>query len=292
MPEITVTTPYDTLTMTGTDIASGWIYDDAALASWYALAEVDARLTKRPNAHGVYSVDQLFTNEHRTEIPGKYFGASATDAVAARNRLTALFNDGKPVTVTVEEGGLTTSRVGTIIDVDPQWKPDHHFEFTLVFAAFDSRRYGDERTVSAGMPSPSSGLVWPLGSTDQANPAVYWNWGTPGATGRVSFTNGGNTPTYPVLLVGSGGELDGGFSIVEVSTGRTLTYSRDTGGSIVRLDNRTRRATINGSDVTGGLTRREWFEIPPGATYEYQIVALGGVTGAPTYDLSASDAYL
>lgn len=292
MPEITIDTPYDTLVMTGTDIEAGWIYDDEALSSWYALAEVDASLTKRPNGHGVYNVDQLFTNEHRTEIPGKFFGASAAEAVTARNRLVALFNDGKPVTVTVTEGDLATSRVGTIIDIDPQWKPDHHFTFTLVFAAFDSRRYGVVRTVSSGLPSASSGLVWPLGSTDQANPAVYWNWGTAGSSGRVSFTNAGNTPTYPIILVGAGGEFDVGFSLVEVPTGREITYSRDTVGSIIRIDNRTRRATINGGDVTGDLTRKEWFEIPPGATYEYQINTLGSVTGAPTYDLSAADAYL
>lgn len=292
MPEFTIATPYDSLTLTGTDVAAGWIYDDVALDSWLALAEVDAALTKRPNAHGVYAVDQLFVNEHRTEIPGKYFGTSSADAAAARNRLAALFNDGKPVMVTVTDGGLATSRVGTIIDIDPQWKPDANFDFVLVFAAFDPRRYGDIRDVTSGLASASTGLVWPLGSTDQADPSVYWNWGTPGASGRVTFENRGNTVTYPVLSVGAEGSLDDGFSVVEVNTGRELRYSKGTAGQVVRIDNRTHRATINGGDVTGDLTRREWFEIPPMTTHEYQINSLGAVTGAPKYTLSAADAYL
>lgn len=291
-PIISIATPRDVLTLTGTDIPSEWIYDNDALRSWLSLADIDVRFSQRPNAHGAYGVDRLFASEHRTEIAGRYFGLSSEAAVLARNRLSALFNNGEPVIVTVTDELGATSRIGQIIDVDPEWTPDHHFTFTLAFAAPDPRRYGAARIVSAGLPSPSSGLVWPLGSTDQADPSVYWNWGTPGATGRVSFTNAGNTPTYPVVFVGAGGELDDGFSVVEVTTGRELIYAMDTGGAIVRIDNRTRRATINGGDVTGNMTRKEWFEIPPGATYEYQVTPLGGVTGAPTYDLSAADAYL
>lgn len=286
---IEITTGYDTLTMTGTDVwGNGWIYDNDTLDAWFKLAPVAVKLNKRPNAHGTYLPDQLFTEEHRTSIVGQYFGATVLDAAQARNRLTALFNDGRPVMITVTDDLGATSRVGLVIEASPEWEPDTHFRFTLTIAAADPRRYGTMRDASTGLATPGSGLVWPLGT----NPAAFWDWGTEGATGRTSFTNYGNTSTYPVLLVGEGGSLPEGFVITEIETGRQLTYSRSTSGQIVRLDTRTRRVTINGGDVTGGLTRREWFEVPANTTRTYHLAALGAVVGAPRLEISGADAYL
>lgn len=286
-PIIEITSPTDTIVMTGTDIGGGWIYDNDSLDAWLALAEVDVKLNKRPNAHGTYLPDQLFTGEHRTSITGKYFGASALDAAQARNRLSALFNDGKAVMITVTDALGPTSRTGLVIDVDPEWMPDANFTFSLVIASPDPRRYGTLREGATGLPSASSGLVWPLGSGSK-----FWDWGSAGDVGRVAVANDGNTTTFPVMLIGAGGDLPGGFFITEVETGREITFAGATGGGEVRIDNRTRRITINGGDVTGEATRKEWFAVPPETAYTYQFGTLGAVVGDPQLKALGADAYL
>lgn len=286
-PIITVATPLDTLTLTGTDVAGGWIYDNETLRTWLKLADVEAKLNKRPNAHGTYNPEQVFTAEKGFTLIGKYFGTSATDAAQARDRLVGLFADGYPALVTVEDALGATSRTAFVVEVDPQWMPDGHFEFQVEFVAPDPRRYSDAREVTTGLATASSGLVWPLGSG-----ASFWDWGTVGDPGRMSFTNDGNTTTYPIIDVGDGGGFDAGFVITEVETGRELAYARDTLGQVVRLDSRTERARIGGADVTGGLSRRQWLSVPAGASRTYQLAALGSVTGTPTARLIGADAYL
>lgn len=288
-PVIEISTGRYSLTMTGSNIAGGYIYDNDTLDSWLSPAEVDGKLSKRPNAHGTYLPDQLFVGAHRVNASGKYFGKTPLEAVKARNLITGLLNDGRPVMMTVTDALGATSRTGLVVDVDVEWMPDSHFIWTLVMDSPDPRRYSDLTELETGLATPSSGLVWPLGSSASG---LFWDWGTAGNSGRVNFTNDGNTATYPVLLVGDGGSFPSGFAVTEVNTGREVAYGRDTAGGIVRLDNRTRRAQMNGGDITGGLTRREWFEVPPGATYSYQFATLGTVTGAPKMRILAADAYL
>lgn len=288
MPAITLASDADAIEFYSTPDVNGWVYDNATMSSWLRLAEVDVKLNKRPNAHGTYLPDQLFTVEHRTEFAGQFYGETALAATVARNRLAALFNDGRAVVMTVTDDLGATGRVGFVIAYDPEWMPDGHFAFAFAFAAPDPRRYAPSVEEATGLPSPSSGLLWPLGTT----PGLFWDWGTPGDPGRVTLTNHGNTTTFPVAYVGAGGTLSGGFRLTEVETGRELEFPVSTGGGVVRLDSRTQRATINGGDVTGDMTRKEWFSIPPQATRSYQFAALGGVTGAPLFQLFGADAYL
>lgn len=287
-PIMQIDTPLDSLVITGTNVANGYIYDNDSLDAWFRLAEVNVKLNKRPNAHGTFLPDQLFTNEARIPMSGTYFGTSPLDAALARKRLSALFADGRAIMLTVTDDLGPTSRVCFVIGFRPEWTPDAMFTWTLELASPDPRRYGTLKTPSTPLRSATSGLVWPLGTT----PGKFWDWGTPGNSGRVVFQNNGNTTSFPAFLVGSGGTLSSGFAITEVATGRTITYPVSTAGNVVRLDSRTQRVTIGSSDVTGNATRLEWFAVPPGASYEYQFATLGATTGAPMLQLLAADAYL
>lgn len=283
----------DAITLNPSPDAGGWVYDNATLDAWYALPAADPKVSKRPNAHGAFGLGQIFTKEHRPIVSGQYYGSSTTDALVARNRLSAFFSDGKPITMRVtDELGPTTRQVW-LIESSTAFRYDFsHFPFDVVFVAPDPRRYGPTVSDSDGMPAAGSGLYWELGTNVSG---LYFDWGTAGVLGQVEFTNTGAATTFPRIEVGGAGGFVAGFRITEVETGRELIFVRPTVlGDVIVFDSRTQRATIanGGGDVTGSLTSRDWFAVPAGATRRYQINPLGGVTGAPTITLYAAPASL
>lgn len=290
MPTMQLTSPTDSIVFTGDDISAQWIYDNDSMSSWLKLADVEVKLSPRPNAHGVYDVDQLYVKEHRTTIDGQFYGVSTEDAAAARNRLVAMFNDGRPIVLIVTDELGSTYRTVTLIDCDTPWKLDTHFFFSITLMAPDPRRYGAAQIDEDGMPVGSSGLVWNLGT---APSGLFFDWGTPGTLGRVEFTNTGTAPSSPIIEVGGPGGFNAGFRVTETETGRELTIAYQTGvGDIVRLNSRTGRATLNGADITRFMTSRKWFTVPSGVTRHYQITPLAGYTGSPTIKITGSPANL
>lgn len=289
---VELVSPTDTIAFgAAPEAGSPWVYNNATLDAWYALPEADPKVSKRPNAHGAYNLGQVFTKEHRPVVNGQYYGASAADALAARNRLNAMFTDGKPVVLRVTDDLGTTSRQVWLVEASTSFRYDFsHFPFDLAFIAPDPRRYAPASPVSDGMPSAGSGLVWDLGT---AGSGLYFDWGTAGVLGQVAFTNTGNAATLPRLEVGGAGGFAAGFRVTEVETGRELTFTRTTNlGEVIVLDSRTQRATLAAGDVTAFLSKRQWFAIPAGASRRYQINPLGGVTGAPSITLYAASAYM
>ena len=273
------------------DTASPWVYNNATLDAWYALAPADPRLSKRPNAPGAYDPGQIYSAEHRPIVNGQYYGQSAAEALAARNDLNALFSDGRSVTMRVTDDLGATSREVWLLEADTAFRYDFaHFPFDLVFVAPDPRRYAPTTSDSQGVPEAGTGLVWDLGT---AASGLFFDWGSEGVLGQVSFTNGGTATTFPRIEVGGAGAFVDGFRLTEIETGRELTFERSTNaGEAVVFDSRTQRATLASGDVTAFLSSREWFEIPAATTRRYQLSPLGAVTGAPTITIYAASAYL
>tara|TARA_B100000700_G_scaffold110520_3_gene124537 strand:- start:5932 stop:6810 length:879 start_codon:yes stop_codon:yes gene_type:complete len=271
--------------------ADGWVYDNVTLNAWYRLPETDPRLAKRPNAHGAYGLGQVFTREHRPVLVGQFYGTTPTLALVARQRLSSMFADGQAIRMRVTDELGTTERTVWLLDlVAPFQYGFDHFPFDISLVAPDPRRYGSETSDGTGMPTAGSGLTWPLGS---AVSGLFWDWGTEGTIGQVSFANGGVAPTLPRIEIGDAGGFANGFRVTEVETGREIVFERDTSiGDIVVLDSRTQRATIGAGDVSAFLSKRQWFLIPPGATRRYQVNPLGGTSGTPTMTLYAASAYL
>ena len=292
MPTIVeLISPTDAITFRSAPDTDGWVYNNATLDAWYALPSTDPKLSKRPNAHGAYGLGQIFTKEHRPVVTGQYYGESAAAALVARNRLNALFADGKPVTMRVTDDLGVTTRTVWLLEADTTFRYDFsHFPFDLTLVAPDPRRYGPTSSDTEGMPSAGSGLVWNLGT---AGSGLYFDWGSAGVVGQVEFTNTGIATTLPRIEVGGGGAFAAGFRITEVETGRELTFERATNaGEIIVFDSRTQRATIGQGDVTAFLSSRDWFAIPAGQTRRYQINPLGAVSGTPTITLYAAPAYM
>lgn len=284
--------PTDAITFAAApDAAGGWVYNNSTLDAWYALPSTDPKLSKRPNAHGAFGLGQIFAKEARPVVNGQYYGVSTADALAQRNRLNALFADGKPVIMRVtDELGATTRQVW-LLDASTSFRYDFsHFPFDLALVAPDPRRYGVTTSESDGMPSAGSGLVWNLGT---AVSGLFFDWGSAGVLGQVEYTNVGISTTYPRIEVGGAGAFDVGFRITEIETGRELIFNRSTNlGDVIVFDSRTQRATLGQGDVTAFLSSRDWFAIPAGETRRYQINPLGSTSGSPTITIYAAPAYM
>lgn len=289
MPIVTLTSDTDSIVMTGDDPTPGtFTYRNETLVSWYKLWPADMPNEKRPNAHGSYGVDRIYSQQARPTIKGQYWAIGLDDAAGARRRVNGMFADGKSITMTVVDELGTFSRRVNVVEGDPDWTTDGNFEFQLDTVATDPRRYGLVTVKDTGVPVASSGLVWPLGSS-----GPYWNWGTPGVPGRVSFTNTGNASTSPSFRV-TGGDITGGFRITEMETGRQLTYPTNViGTDVMVFSGQYRTLMINGGgNFVQRMTSRQWFTVPPGATRRYQWTPLGAVSGTPILQIIAASADL
>ena len=182
----------------------------------------------------------------------------------------------------------TTRRVSVRRVSIPDFGLRAAFEFTVDMIAVDPLRYGAEVSVSTGIPVSGGGLLWPLGTTA----LEYWDWGSEGASGRVSVTNVGTADVWPSLTASGG--LAGGFVVTNVTTGQTIRFVRPIpDGSSVTINQRTGFASIDGqSDVGGFITERGFFAIPAGETHQIQFADLGAVSGTPQFTVTLSPGYL
>lgn len=291
MPTVILASDTDTVTLYGDDpYASGFTYRNDTLTSWYELADVEASVEARPNDVGAFGWERVYAGAAKPQIVGTFWGSSLAEAADARNRLTGLYANGTPIMMTVIDERGTYSRSVNVVAATVPWDATAVFEFTLGTVAVDPRRYGVQQVFTTGAPTPSSGLTWPLGT---ASSGRYFDWGTVGVSGTVSFTNAGNAQTLPAFTVGNG-QINGGFRITEIETGRELTYAFDVSASdAIRLDSKTKTVTINGSGAySQRLSSRRWPFVPAKATRTYLFTPLGAITGAPTMSVAVATADL
>lgn len=279
---ITLTAGSTTVVITGDGVFSGCTYDK--LEGWYGVDQVELGLVKRPGAAGAFAPSQTFPDARVISIEGDYFGSSRADGIAMRETLAALYNDGKPVRMTVADDLRTTYRDVLVAAVTFPWTIHPEFEFAIDVTAADPRRYGAEVTVGTTLAAPGTGLSWPM----------VWpaDWGVVGVNGRVVVANGGNTVTLSRFVV-SGGGMPDGFVIVNVTTGQRLTYVGPlVVGTTVTLDTATRTALINDSGPGSRfLASPEWWAVPPRSSVEIQFLARGAVTGSPRLNVYTSPAH-
>lgn len=281
---ITLTAGSLVVVITGDDVYTGCTYD--VLEGWYGVSNVDLGLVARPNAAGAFAPEQTFPGEKAISIEGQYFGANRADALLMGENLSGLYNEGRPVTMTVEDDLRTTSREVLIESVGLPWTIHREFKFTIDATAADPRRYDTtpNASVSTGLAAPGTGLVWP----------VVWpvDWGTIGVDGKVTVSNPGNTETMSVYTV-TGGEMPDGFIIANVTTGERLTYVGPVvSGTTVVLDTATRTALINGTGPGSRyLSSPEWWTVPARTDVQLQFLSRGAVVGNPTLNVITQPAY-
>ena len=301
---ITLTAGVVAVTLYGDAPELGPVYNK--LEGWYGTPEVDPSFVKRPGAPGAFAPEQTFPDEAVVSIEGTNIGTpyavSRAAALLLRENLTALYNEGRPIIMSVADDLRTTSREVMVVGVRFPWSVHADFDFTIDMLAADPRRYGTTVTTSTGLQSAGSGLALPYNDVtgvglllpfdETPNPDLGLDLGTLGTSGRLTVTNDGNTETVITYTV-YGGSMPDGFVIVNVATGQRLTYLGALNvGDIVTLDGGTQTAYINGATPAGRyLASPEWWSLAPRSSIEVALLSRGATTGTPTLDATAAPAY-
>lgn len=233
------------------------------ISGWFDGVDTRREKTPRPRRHGAFK-SPGYQGGRIVSLELEVYTSSKAEQRAVLSSLAALLADGgySPLTVT-EDGQSWSISVGR--DGEPTVTLDMYgllARVRLQFWAPDSRWYEDAAWQETGPPEAGGGLVWPV-----VWPAV---WPGGGSSGRVSLVNSGLAPSAPSFLI------LGGFSsalITCVETGERIGFDRPIPvGSIVDIDVAGRRAMIDGqSDVSRWLRWREWGDVPPESTRQFQF---------------------
>ena len=240
---------------------AGLIWSD--LEGWWGLPDSRGEADLIPGEHGRFKRSKVLREARVLTLSGAIYAADNFGLVEARTRLEAALAE-----------GIGSMRVATAASgVWERWveidtltiAPDHGRRwttFTIDMLAPDPRRYGPEQVVGpVGLPVSTGGVRLPQ--------RMPWNFGTVSEQSRLLVPNSGAIKLHPFI------DVSGGFntvSVVDITSGRRLSLNWQVPeGSTLVLDSGARRATVDGSDVTRWLTRRQWFEIPAGETHEFRF---------------------
>lgn len=277
---VTFTYGANALTITGDGVFDGPTYD--RLEGWIGV-DADLRFQPRPSAPGAFAPQQVYARDRLISLEGQYFGSSRADAIAMRERLLGLQNDGRPLTMTVADDLRTTSREVYVEQIAVPWTIHQEFRYAIDVRAADPRRYAPVVEVATNLASAGEGLILPL-----EFPVTF---GIAGIDGRVTIVNAGNTGTGSRFTIT--GTMPDGFELVNVTTGQRITYLGPVALSAsVTIDTRLRTALIEDTGPAGRfLASPEWWEVPAGSSIQVQFVARGPVSDSPIMTAATASAF-
>lgn len=261
-------------------------WDIEGLSEWWDLAAARSRAQDRPVGDGRFEEPYLDREAIRPTATLHFKGSSPAQASATLTAMRKVVGR-VPVELIVDDGtGPRMRRVEvhrvTVAARFEWW----NLPVVIDMLAPDPLLYGLPKSATTGLPTPGSGMTWP----------IVWplDWGTPGNPGRLVVDNtDGTAETWPDMRVSLGG-LSSGFQIVELETGRRLRFQQQVQEPwVIDLLPRIGRARVDGSgDVTTALKVREWPLVPAGEFRTYAFESLGASSGTPTLTASWSPAFI
>jgi hypothetical protein len=272
----------------------GLVFDDEApsgfaiakLVGWYDAAPTRYNAEERPQGHGTFKPGKIYRGARVVSMQGSWSGDSLEDAYAAREALAGLQADGEtsPFVVTDILGRryITAGVVSAPTADDGLYQP--YFKWSFDVVADDPLKYELTTPLSTGLATAAGGIRLPL--------RFPVNFGSPAVTGRIRTENRGTAETFSRFTV-RGGTMTGGFTLVDVPTGRLVVVSRNVVPSdVVGVDMRTGALTVNGFPTPGFLDRADWWSVPRRGSTDVQFLANGPTTGSPTLTALTEPAYL
>ena len=252
------------------------------LHGWYTTGAQprggSASLVPRPSSHGEWKTPHWYP--HR-EVQ---FVLMCDIEWAGPNSWSSVVNNLLAATVTDPAGnqqfalqldGKTTYINGTIISRDGAIEAAYakgHLEVTVVFHAFDPRRYGNPLSGSTGPASVSGGVALPA-----SLPAAFTGSVSPGT---VTLNNPGNAEA-PVVVTFAGAAQ--GVAVSQINTGLTLSLSSSLvipASHSVVVDMQAESALFDGNETASrasSIVQRGWMWLQPGQNvFQYLSTAGGG----------------
>lgn len=273
---------------------SGFFYD--TLTDWYSLSDSKSPVNERKQAHGAFGIaadyrQSLAISFHGSYIPAGDGTVARAQVRAAKGALKLALGANRPVLGTYTDDDESTHRylsVRSLSIEDDFGQP--YLDFSVDMIAPDPLAYGDTATSQTGPAVSGGGLTWPLGT---ASSGLWEDWGVDGSSGRVTVTNDGTAPAWPVLRAVGG--MSGGFIATDQTVGQQVRFDRlIPDGSQVTVNQRTGTASIDGAsnDVSGFLTVRDFFAIGAGESHVIAFAVLGSPSGSPQFAVDLAPAYL
>lgn len=166
------------------------------------------------------------------------------------------------------------------INMDRAWLRAEGATQEAQLYAPDPVGYGPGRSVSTGFASETGGLEFDL-FTDGSMDTGWLEFGAGGSSGRVTLTNAGTAPSWPVHRI-AGPTPESGFEIVDVASGKRLRFvGAVPAGSHLLIDTATGAATLDDvADRSSQLVMREWTPVLAGGDATLAFLPLSAPTAA------------
>lgn len=268
-------------------LGAGTPYGITAANGFLDMSGVRASFTPRARAHGGYT-EPHFGGGAILDLALDINATSSTSfasAVLALESGTYPQQATRPLWFQFPGHTLRTMQVQVLRRAIPLTQA---FTFGLVqqaalqFYAPDPLKYGQSQSGTAGLPSTTGGLAYPL-----TYPLAY---GTVTA-GTTSATNVGSADSHPLLTV-TGPQDSAGFQITVIEDGLTLQYTGGLGATdSVVIDTGTGSVLLNGTDRRSLLSYSAWPVIPAGQTRTFAFTTLGSYQPAASLQVTWAPAY-
>ena len=247
----------------------------SGLRGWRGLPGARGDAVSIPGAHGTFDRTNIFREGRSMELRGGLVADTPLASAQLLDALEAAVAAG-PVVLRVSDATGVWEREVEVLNLTTgeRWI-DARFPVTLDLYAPDPVRYRQVVTLGpVGLPEREGGLTLPA--------AFPWYFGTSTKPEEV-VVNDGQVSVFPTSVIRGSG------SAVAVRGGaRELSFGSFSGELV--LDSRSRRAWLNGSDVTKDLLRRDWHEVGAGETqaFSMEVAAAGqGTTLTVEYRVGA-----
>lgn len=258
-----------------------WLFDD--VDGWHDGPSVSVDSTDRSVSHGQFG--QSGRRGGRTiTVTGNVVAPDRAVAGDAADRLGSLLADGgfSRFDFYDADQGWRWAMVQLAGTPDLAWDTETHIRFQLQFFAPDAYRYGQTSTASVGFAAASgSGMVFPL-----FNPSGFLSFGAPPESGVVAVQNPGRADASPLFTI-SGPSPEGGFAIVDLSTGKRISFlGVIPDGSTLTINAATGSVLLEGvADRLGDAVVEAWPVVRAQSSSSFLFEPLGSATSA---QLSAS----
>lgn len=276
---------------TGPD-ADGFSIVITRWGGWHSSSPGEPVITNKPNFNGAYRGSNL-RRPRRMQLECVGHSQSVETRELFIDRVLGILAD-KDTTYPLTRNDYTRTLSiwveldNAAVDVFPA-RNGRHFVAVIPLVATDPYKYTDFNVaVETGLPTqPDDGVRW-NGSSGVAT-GVEWDGPGPAVTGwqyQTSVGNSGvvrlfNSGTVPAPIDFTVSAIAVNPQLICIQTGETLRWGGTVSGtSVLSIKTKTGAVKLDEVDVSGLMTRNDFFKVPPNSFIDIAFSAEPGSAGA------------